>query len=86
MGLLENIIDGAAAAQPNPVRVHAFHRLNRREYRNAIRDIFDLDYDASALLPPDDSGYGFDNIADVLSVSPMSVSYTQLTLPTSELV
>ena len=71
VGFLENIIDGAAAAQPNPGRVHAFHRLNRREYRNAIRDIFDLDYDASALLPPDDSGYGFDNIADVLSVSPM---------------
>ena len=55
VGFLENIIDGAAAAQPNPGRVHAFHRLNRREYRNAIRDIFDLDYDASALLPPDAS-------------------------------
>ena len=68
---LEKTIDEAASVKPNPGRVHAFHRLNRREYRNAIRDIFELDYDASALLPPDDSGYGFYNIADVLSVSPM---------------
>ena len=68
---LENTIDSSFDAKPNPGRVNAFHRLNRREYRNAIRDIFDLDYDASTLLPPDDAGYGFDNIADVLSVSPM---------------
>ena len=71
VAFLENTIDRSAAVRPNPGRVNAFHRLNRREYRNAIRDIFDLDYDASALLPPDDSGYGFDNIADVLTVSPM---------------
>jgi len=71
LAFLENTIDEVAITEPNPGRVHAFHRLNRREYRNAIRDIFDLDYDSSALLPPDDSGYGFDNIADVLSVSPM---------------
>ena len=68
---LENTIDSSFDAKPNPGRVNAFHRLNRREYRNAIRDIFDLDYDASTLLPPDDAGDGFDNIADVLSVSPM---------------
>lgn len=71
LAFLESAIDAEATIEPNPGRVHAFHRLNRREYRNAIRDIFDLEYDASALLPPDDSGYGFDNIADVLSVSPM---------------
>ena len=45
-------------------------RLNRAEYANAIRDLLALDVDAAALLPPDDSAYGFDNIADVLGVSP----------------
>ena len=71
IAFLETAIDSAATAEPNPGRVPAFHRLNRNEYRNAVRDIFHLDYDAAVLLPPDDSGYGFDNIANVLSVSPM---------------
>ena len=48
----------------------ALHRLNRAEYGNAIRDLLALDVDVSALLPPDDSTAGFDNIADVLGVSP----------------
>ena len=48
----------------------ALHRLNRTEYGNAIRDLLALDVDVSALLPPDDSTAGFDNIADVLGVSP----------------
>src|SRR5207245_1969418 len=47
------------------------HRLNRSEYSNTIRDLLALDIKPGALLPVDDSGYGFDNIADVLSVSPM---------------
>ena len=46
------------------------HRLNRAEYANAIRDLLALDIDAAALLPPDDESSGFDNIADVLTVSP----------------
>ena len=46
------------------------HRLNRAEYANAIRDLLHLDVDAATLLPPDDSAYGFDNVADVLGVSP----------------
>ena len=46
------------------------HRLNRTEYANAIRDLLALDIDATALLPPDDESSGFDNIADVLRVSP----------------
>ena len=71
LALLENTLDQSAAVNPNPGRVPAFHRLNRREYRNAVRDVLDLDYDTIALLPPDDAGYGFDNIADVLTVSPM---------------
>ena len=45
--------------------------MNRAEYANAIRDLLHLEVDAATLLPADDSGYGFDNIADVLSVSPM---------------
>ena len=68
---LETSLDRAAAARPNPGRVPAIHRLNRVEYGNAIRDLLALDVDVESLLPPDDSGYGFDNIADVLTVSPL---------------
>ena len=68
---LETELDRAAAVQPNPGRRPSVHRLNRAEYANAIRDLLGLDIDGQSLLPPDDSGYGFDNIADVLSVSPM---------------
>jgi len=63
-------LDRAALARPNPGR-GLIHRLNRIEYENAIRDLFALEVDASALLPPDDAAYGFDNIADALGVSPV---------------
>jgi hypothetical protein len=66
---LETSIDRAAAANPRPGRT-ALHRLNRSEYANAIRDLLALEIDAAALLPPDDESSGFDNIADVLTVSP----------------
>ena len=46
------------------------HRLNRAEYVNAVRDLLDLEIDGRALLPADDSGFGFDNNADVLTMSP----------------
>jgi hypothetical protein len=46
------------------------HRLNRAEYANAIRDLLALDIDVAALLPPDDSAFGFDNISDALGLSP----------------
>ena len=65
----ETALDHAAAANPNPGRP-AVHRLNRAEYTNAIRDLLMLNVDGRSLLPADDSGYGFDNIGDVLSVSP----------------
>ena len=68
---IEAGVDRVAAEYPNPGRRPAVHRLNRAEYANAIRDLLALDIDAPVLLPPDDAGYGFDNIADVLSVSPM---------------
>ena len=68
---LETAIDSVAATDPNPGRRPAVHRLNRAEYTNAIRDLLALEIDGQSMLPADDSGYGFDNIADVLSVSPM---------------
>jgi mono/diheme cytochrome c family protein len=68
-GWLESELDRAAAANPNPGRP-SLHRLNRAEYVNAVRDLLGIEIDARAYLPADDSGYGFDNIADVLSVSP----------------
>ena len=67
---LESELDRNGAAHPNPGRTEPFHRLNRAEYRNAIRDILDLDVDVTALLPADDVSYGFDNIAGVLKMSP----------------
>ena len=67
---LEDSLDRAAAANPNPGRL-AVHRLNRAEYSNAIRDLLAVDIKPGERLPVDDSGYGFDNIADVLSLSPV---------------
>ena len=55
---------------PDPGR-GTIRRLNRAEYRNTIRDLVGYDFKAEEEFPPDDSGYGFDNIADVLSVSPL---------------
>ena len=67
---LENEIDKAWAAKPNPGRISAVHRLNRAEYNNAIRDLFALDFDVKPLLPGDETADGsFDNFADVLSIS-----------------
>ena len=57
------------STKPDPGRVTA-HRLNRSEYSNTIRDLLGLDFLASEQFPADDSGYGFDNIGDVLTVSP----------------
>ncbi len=49
-------------AKPDPGRTGTFRRLNRTEYRNAIRDLLALDIDVSALLPADDASHGFDNV------------------------
>ena len=65
----EAAIDRFAAQDPNPGRT-PLHRMNRVEYANAIRDLLSLDVDPTTLLPADDSSHGFDNIADVLGVSP----------------
>ncbi|HVY34789.1 MAG TPA: DUF1592 domain-containing protein, partial [Caulobacteraceae bacterium] len=68
---LEGQLDHVAALHPNPGRTQALHRLNRAEYKNAVRDLLGLDVDTAALLPPDDADtQGLDNNASLLSVSP----------------
>ena len=71
---LENELDSIAANRANPGRTQAFHRLNQTEYRNSIRDLLDLNIDVSDLIPADaPDQYGFDNNAEVLALSPLSV-------------
>ncbi len=67
---LEADLDRAAVEHPNPGRP-TLHRLNRVEYRNAIRDLLGLEIDPASLLPADNAAYGFDNNADALSLSPV---------------
>ena len=72
---LETELDRAAALAPNPGEQPPLHRLNRAEYKNAVRDLLALDHlprelDIAAMLPPDDASYGFDNIADALGTTP----------------
>ena len=67
---LEGELDHAAAQRLDPGRTETFHRLNRMEYGNAVRDLLDLELDVTSLLPADDSSYGFDNMAGVLRISP----------------
>lgn len=66
---LENYLDHAGAQEKHVGHV-GMHRLNRKEYANAIRDLLGIEVDASALLPNDDSIEGFDNVAEALRVSP----------------
>jgi mono/diheme cytochrome c family protein len=66
---LESEIDRAAARDPHPGTRAPFHRLNRAEYQNVMRDLLHVEVDVAALLPPDDAGFGFDNIAGVLKIN-----------------
>jgi mono/diheme cytochrome c family protein len=68
-GWLAASLDSQAAANPNPGHA-TVRRLNRTEYANAVRDLLALNVDFTKEMPADDTGYGFDNIADVLTVSP----------------
>jgi mono/diheme cytochrome c family protein len=74
LGLLADWIKrgafGIDPQDPDPGRV-TIRRLNRLEYRNTIRDLMGIEFKAEEEFPPDDTGYGFDNIGDVLSVSPL---------------
>ena len=66
---LEGELDRAWAVTRDPGRTAAFHRLNRTEYRNAVRDLLAVEVDADDFLPADDSSFGFDNIGGVLKMS-----------------
>ena len=66
---LETELDAAAAARPDPGRTATFHRLNRAEYSNAIRDLLALEIDVDDFLAADDAGFGFDNMGGVLRMS-----------------
>ena len=72
---LEAALDRASAAAPDPGRRPALHRLSRTEYANAVRDLLGLDdlpkeLDIAVMLPADNATSGFDNLADLLFVSP----------------
>ena len=67
---LETTLDQAAEVMPNPGRP-VIHRLNRVEYANAVRDLLDVSVQGESLFPAEDSGRGFDNLAALLSVSPL---------------
>ena len=69
---LESTLNKAHDATPDPGRV-TLHRLNRAEYNNTVRDLFGVDFKPAADFPADDVGYGFDNIGDVLSISPLLI-------------
>ena len=78
IGWLETELDRAAADTPNPGRRAALHRLSRTEYQNAVRDLLALDnlpkeFDVSTLLPADNVTSGFDNLAELLFVSPSTL-------------
>ena len=62
LAALETALDGLSVAAPNPGRTDTFRRMNRTEYRNAIRDLLALDIDAASLLPSDSASFGFDNV------------------------
>ena len=69
-GYLETGLETLADSHPNPGRTVTAHRLNRTEFTNVIRDLLGVIIDGDALLPPDNSG-GFDNLGDLLSISPL---------------
>jgi hypothetical protein len=69
VGWMENNLDTAAATRADPGRV-ALHRLNRKEYANAVWDLLQVKVDPNTVLPQDDRSDGFDNVANVLQVSP----------------
>jgi hypothetical protein len=60
---LESALDQAWAEHPNAGRTDTIRRLTRTEYQNAVRDLLAVEIDASSLLPADDAGHGFDNVA-----------------------
>ncbi len=72
--LLPALAPGAQKTKPDPGRVTA-RRLNRAEYNYSVHDLLGIDFQPAADFPADDSGYGFDNIGDVLSLSPLLMEH-----------
>ena len=84
-GFLETRLDDRWQHAPD-AGAKSLHRLNRQEYTNAIRDLLHLDVDVSTLLPADDAAEGFDNMADVLGVSPTLIqSYVSAAMKISRI-
>jgi mono/diheme cytochrome c family protein len=67
---IKSDVFGIDPQNPDPGRI-TIHRLNRVEYRNTIRDLLGVDFNTDAEFPPDDTSFGFDTIADVLTLPPM---------------
>ncbi len=67
---IENEVFRLDPDNPDPGRV-TIRRLNKQEYNNTVKDLMMVDFEPAKDFPPDDSGYGFDNIGDVLSISPV---------------
>jgi hypothetical protein len=67
---IKTAVFNADSQNPDPGRV-TVRRLNRVEYRNSVRDLLGVDFETDKEFPPDDSGHGFDNIGDVLTLPPM---------------
>lgn len=70
LGFIESHVFKIDREHPDPGRV-TIRRLNREEYRYTIKDLLNFDFNVADILPPDDTGYGFDTIGDVLSISPL---------------
>ncbi len=70
LAFIESVVFKIDPKNPDPGRV-TIRRLNREEYRYSIRDLLKYDFNAADILPADDTGYGFDTIGDVLSISPL---------------
>ena len=66
---LENELDKAGAAHPNPGTTVSYHRLNRTQYQNAIRDLLNVNIDTTSFLPEDATIFGFDNIGGAIKMS-----------------
>jgi hypothetical protein len=67
---VKTTVFGSDPQNPDPGRT-TIRRLNRVEYHNTIRDLLGVDFDTQTAFPPDDTGYGFDTIGDVLTLPPM---------------
>ncbi len=70
LSFIETTVFKIDPRNPDPGRV-TIRRLNREEYRNSIKDLLKYDFNVADILPADDTGYGFDTIGDVLSISPL---------------